>query len=135
MREKNKSSVGNYHFSKFRESISSESVLTLNLFDLRISSIATFETILRTQPIKEPFSEYLSMLVNTFDWNKGGQLYHVPLDQTIYSFINSFINKFIRSHFSSKSCCLYNQVAEVEYVSPLSLKRCVSAWKLGTYNI
>ena len=32
-------------------------------------------------------------------------------------------------------CCLYNQVAEVEQVSPLSLQSCVSAWELRTWNV
>ena len=40
----------------------------------------------------------------------------------------------IDSSFSSHSCCFYDQVAEVEQVSPLSLKMCVSAWKLWTLN-
>ena len=39
----------------------------------------------------------------------------------------SLIHSLIHSSFSSKSCCLYNQVAEVEKMSPLSLKRCGSS--------
>ena len=35
---------------------------------------------------------------------------------------------FIDSFFPSKCCCPYDQVAEVEQVSPMALKRCVSAW-------
>ena len=47
---------------------------------------------------------------------------------------SSIISSASHSSFSSKSCCLYNQVAEVEQVSPLSLKRCVPAWELGIWN-
>ena len=46
----------------------------------------------------------------------------------------SLIDYFIQSPFSFKSCCLYDQVAEVELVSPLSLKRCIFALELGTLN-
>ena len=43
-----------------------------------------------------------------------------------------FLLKFNEARISEWN--LYNEVAEVEQVSPLSLKRCVYAWKLRTLN-
>ena len=88
---------------------------------------------------------WLSHSKTVFDNNKGlprPAVYWVALVLAAaldFGFVSSLLKVFgfhslTDSSFSSKSCCLNEQVAKVQEVSPLSLKRCVSKWKLETLN-